>query len=411
MQRICFSLISLVCAGTACAQEIQYLVKPDNAFSSISSFSEGMARVLFWGSRNVSFIDTSGKTKSFIETYDDAGNFHNGLVWVAKEIKGATLYGFMNKDGELVIPYQYDEVEDFSCNRTAVHKDGAWQVIDKSGKTIMGDSSLITEMEVDDAAAQTKRWEDIEPPAFHDGLMLIRRGEKYGYADTSGKAAIPFQYYRAFDFSEGVAVVATDTIDESLPYKGTGWADSLYNSLPPGPVAYKWSVIDTAGHLLYEFKRNESPDLNQYFSESYLSFYNDSPEKWGVISQYGKVVFQPQFDNEPHPFDNGISFVRVHGKQENNEDGYLLTLDTRGKTIAKIPFTNNYGIVYDAQPAFSEGLLGIKINDLWGFTDQYGKIIIPPQFDEVMPFHEGYAIISTRQGEVAVIKNPIRIYK
>ena len=40
---------------------------------------------------------------------------------------------------------------------------------------------------------------------FMKAWLAFKKDGKYGFIDTSGKVAIPFQLQQAFDFSEGLA--------------------------------------------------------------------------------------------------------------------------------------------------------------------------------------------------------------
>ncbi|MDE6310071.1 MAG: WG repeat-containing protein, partial [Muribaculaceae bacterium] len=65
--------------------------------------------------------------------YDDAGDFYNGLAWVAKNGKR----GYVNKSGDTVIPFIYDLAQDFNQDGHAqVFYNGEWITIDKSGNRI-----------------------------------------------------------------------------------------------------------------------------------------------------------------------------------------------------------------------------------------------------------------------------------
>lgn len=385
------------------AQQIKYVVSPDNNFSGISNFSEGLARVSI-SYDSTGFIDTTGKF-AFSNKFEYAGDFHCGRAYVRKVTDGKSKFGFIDNSGRLVIPYIYDEVEDFSCNRALVNDDGIWKVIDKYGTVVMNDSLLMTETEIIDVSAESKRWEDTEPPQFFDGLMQVRTSEKYGYADTSGNIVIPCSYYSASYFSDGVAIVAADTIDGGLRYKGFNTLDNLYNSLPPGPREYRWSIINTVGHVVFKVDGNYSLDLNRDFSNRLLPV-QDSLGRWGFINTTGKVVIMPQFYNEPQSFSDGISIIQVNGKQ----DGYILLVNTLGNIVSKIPFCNQYGCIYDSNFAFYEGLLAVKVDDKWGYMDMHGTLVIPPQFDTALDFHDGRAVVVTSDGKVAVIVNPLRAY-
>ncbi|PUZ27199.1 WG containing repeat-containing protein [Chitinophaga costaii] len=406
--------IFFFCSVHAQIKDTLFVVTSNNNFSNISNFSEGVAKVeishdstiadndSMWSS--IGYIDTTGKIL-FEKILDDAGNFHCGLAYISKKVNDDSKYGFIDKNGKEVIPCIYDKVENFSGNLTAVNTGSTWQIIDVSGKIVMNDHLLITKRQIINAIAHTSEDEDIAPPAFHNGRMLVCQDGKYGYVDTQGKIVLPLTYYKAFDFSGGTAVVAMDTVNGSLLYKGKGNLERLYNSLPSGPTKYKWTVIDTTGKVLYKFKEEETPDLNQYFSEGNISFSVDS-YKNGVMSKNGKIIIPPQYENECLPFSDGVTIVQVDDNQgDGNKNGYFLVIDTMGNTISKISFTNQYGTMYDSNQRFHEGLMAVKINNAWGYIDKKGKFAIAPQFDEATDFHNGCAVVKTMEGKVAVIKN------
>ena len=136
---ICLS-IALACAWGAKAQNVELTPDFCNAvkqYDVVQTFHDGMAAVLKdgkWG-----YISSEGKeviTCSIPKQYDvcidredygffrDNGyirNFSEGMVPVAKETSGAKhnyervlKWGYMNKEGKLVVDYIYDEAADFS---------------------------------------------------------------------------------------------------------------------------------------------------------------------------------------------------------------------------------------------------------------------------------------------------------
>lgn len=83
------------------------------------------------------------------QNYYNGGNFHSGMAWVqeaisneedssffASEYTGGK-FGYINKTGELVIPYIYDDVTDFDGEYAAVKKDEKWGLINKKGETVI----------------------------------------------------------------------------------------------------------------------------------------------------------------------------------------------------------------------------------------------------------------------------------
>ena len=82
--------------------------------------------------------------------YKRIGCLSEGLAVAQKEHK----FGFINAEGKVVIPLEYDHVSDFK-----------------------------------------------------EGLAHAKKGSKKGYIDTQGKTVIPFEYHFANDFENGMAKV------------------------------------------------------------------------------------------------------------------------------------------------------------------------------------------------------------
>src|SRR5699024_972977 len=122
----------------------------------------------------------------------------------------------------------------------------------------------------------SSRHEPVEPPTFHDNRLRVKRNDKYGYVNTSGKVVIPFQFENAFDFSDGVAIVdlgSHENYKDEKKKQSDSSLDKFYKSLPEGTSSaseYQWAVIDTIGTILYTFKKNERPDWETNFSNGLL---------------------------------------------------------------------------------------------------------------------------------------------
>lgn len=95
-----------------------------------------------------------------VQKYSDLGPFSEGMAVVTKKFKSDTenesyeKYGFIDVNGDEVIPCQYD-----------------WAI------------------------------------PFFNGVAIVERNEMYGFVDKTGKEVIPIIYDEVGDFSCGVAVV------------------------------------------------------------------------------------------------------------------------------------------------------------------------------------------------------------
>ncbi len=88
----------------------------------------------------------------------------------------------------------------------------------------------------------------------------------------------------------------------------------------------------------------------------------------GFINKNGEVVIKPQY-RDVQQYSDGLAAVKF-------------TL-VDGKIVDE--FTTN--------KALDEGKLNVEITYKWGFIDTTGKVVIQPQYDDVLPFSEGLAAV------------------
>ena len=167
----------------------QFTIAPQLDIVDLFSFSEGLAAVRIgefvegkWG-----YIDKQGMLVIQAQ-FDTAGPFHDGLAVVANDRK----FGYIDKTGKIVIPLQFASGGSFSDGLAAVRvgdfitgKDG---YIDTQGKIVI-----------------EPRFDGAFP--FADGLADVRVGDKYGFVDKQGRMVIESQFDFANSFSGGLAAV------------------------------------------------------------------------------------------------------------------------------------------------------------------------------------------------------------
>lgn len=406
-----FSLVLMLLSVDFWGQRhtVQYVVPPSFQYSRISTFSEHLAKVEV-GANRVGFMDREGKIKFILDdAYANVGDFHSDRALVQKGEGTNAKYGYIDKRGQVVLPFRYLSAQDFSEGRAGVYSaENGWEIIDRQGKVIFGDSLIITEM----PHTRGGGYYEVEPFSFHNGLMLSGREARYGYIDRAGKRSIPFQYDLASDFSDQRAIVARWLSDK--PSGGKDPLDRIYAALPEGEKEGVWSIIDRKGETIYTFKDGERPDWQHGFSCGLIGFFKD--RKKGFINTEGKIIVPAQYPDSPYPFpySDGVSIVQVRGQEKDNSDGYMKIVDTTGEMISKIPFKTTYGLIIDSKMAFHEGLLSVKIQTepnttfgLWGYLDKQGEVIITPQFTTALDFHQGRAIVVTQDGRLGVLRNPL----
>jgi hypothetical protein len=105
----------------------------------VSNFSEGLAAVrpgktLGGCSEKVGYLNTKGEW-SIKPQFDDADDFSEGLAVVnhgAKCQMGGE-WGYIDKEGKVVLPFKYIFAGRFKNGRACVEEDGQWKSIEKTG--------------------------------------------------------------------------------------------------------------------------------------------------------------------------------------------------------------------------------------------------------------------------------------
>lgn len=239
--------------------------------------------------------------------------FSEGLAPVEKNGK----YGYIDSNGKVVIPLQYDWCDKFSEGLGPVGKDGKYGYIDRTGKMVLS---------LQDYYGGSH---------FSDGLALVSGGDedwKCGYIDHSGKLVIPLQYYDAGDFSEGLAVVGKE-VGNDLKY---GYIDRTGKVVIP--LQYDWcesfsngiAAVETDEHSYIYIDRTGkvvTPQEEEYSFFDGLALVKKD-EKWGYIDRTGKVVIPLQYDYA-YDFAEGLALVCKDEKKS--------LIDTDGKLVASIP--------------------------------------------------------------------------
>ena len=127
-----------------------------------------------WG-----FIDKQGRMV-IPPQFEHAQYFSEGLA----AAKQGGKWGFIDKQGRMVIPPQFEEVKLFSEGLAAVKQAGKWGFIGKQGKMVIPAQFEYTFL-------------------FRNGLAWVKQGGKFGFIDKQGEMVIPAQFEEAREFESG----------------------------------------------------------------------------------------------------------------------------------------------------------------------------------------------------------------
>lgn len=303
------------------------------------------------------------------------------LMWVQQGGK----YGFVDRDGKIVINPQFDRAGDFAEGLAPVRLGNKWGFVGTDGKYTVNP-------QFDDAGG------------FVDGLAAVRLGDQWGYIGKDGKFVINPQFGLAFRFVDGRARVWSNGkfgfIDKSGKYTANPQFDGAYDyseKLACVRVGAVWGYVNldggTAVNPQYEGALPFSDGLAAVSVAGQVGFINPSGQlvinpqfaaagmfadglapaasgemKFGFVGRDGTFTITPQFE-QTRGFSEGLAAVRL-----NNKVGYV---DKNGTMVVNPQF-NNGG-------SFTGGMAAVEMNDRIGYIDTAGKLVINPQFDDATP--------------------------
>lgn len=184
------------------------------------------------------------------------------------------LWGFVNENGEVVIPAQYEDANNFSEGLAAVKVDGLYGFIDKSGKMMI-----------------EPQFEEVTDGFIFD-RCVIQKGSKQGIIDQTGMIIVEPQYRSIDLYCENYSIVQFED-------KTYGIIDRLGKIMAEGYDAWIYAVTDTGyffvhqesgADLMYEFDGNMFFVSPIYSWDRAYKIHNDSlikasPDgvKWGLF--------------------------------------------------------------------------------------------------------------------------------
>lgn len=260
----------------------------DYIYDHAHFFSEGAASVQI--NEKEGLIDPDGKF--IIEpVYDFCGDFSEGMAHVVKEDDGKFKHGFTNKNGDVFFKNYFN-------NNT-------------------GD--------------------------FHDGLAVFEIDLKFGYVDKNGEIVIEPSYSYAYDFSEGLAMVADDK--------------------------YKCGFINTKGELVIPFNF----DHDAYDAYNIQGFVNGlgavcENGKYGFINSNGEYVVAPEFE-DIEKFSDGIALVYINGLWGYIDEMGEYAIEPQFKHATSFSYGYAFARLTETSNSYDSGG--------YGLIDKTGKFITP----------------------------------
>lgn len=302
----------------------------------------------------------------------------------------SSLYGYINRSGEIIIEPQFAYATQFSEGLAFVETtEGITGYIDIGGDFAF---TLIT-------TADIPIFMGLVGDRFQDGVAVImdskyylinRQGEKisddygalhglrenycaysnqtrsmytghkevYSFLNSQGEPATEQEFAFADNFSNGYAAVAI------LNYAGTEMFNPDKDRL--------WGVINGEFELVIDYQY----DNMGLYTEGLIPVRKDG--KWGYINLKNETVI-------PFIFDDAI---------DSNSTGYTFWWPNLSRFSYGWDFYDPYRQPQQFGHHFSDGLASVYKDGKWGYINPRGEVIIPFDYDAVRPFSDGLAAVS-----------------
>ncbi len=241
--------------------------------------------------------------------------------------------------------------------------------------------------------------------------MQLPEAASLFFINKLGKQAIPYMFYDASPFQEGLAAALIADQWGYIDKEGNvqigadfDQAGEFAEGLAPVKVKDKWGYIDHTGKFAIEprfavaegFKNGyaavqlskDSPEFPQKANDQLQNILKDpdmpslkkawlaiaSSRAAGIIDKKGKFLFDP-FYSSIQNFSDELCLAK--------EGTSIIYLNKKGQVVINTK-------CQDAK-SFSDGMAAIKLNDKWGFINTSGAVVIKPTFDEAEDFQKGLA--------------------
>lgn len=375
-----------------------------------------------------------------MSSLDKVDKLSEGLIMVSKD----DLYGFVDRNFNLVIPFQYSSAKAFNGGLASVMKDDIQYIIDPSGKTVFsgrghariynnGDGTITVRDYINDRVEYKNGLYDASGKRIlntrYDYINTMSEGLRYvsinggtrGFVDKTGEFVFTLNKDSfASDFSEGLS--SADGTNEdgvwqkffldtsgniaftySDKWNGSSFSeglclmrneDELVGYLDrQGNVAipFEYVLFDHSGksmttHSSTDFKDGMAVVIKQ------LPGTGEPVCRYGVIDTAGKELI---------PFDYTDIWYLGEGlfAYQKETDGFYGLINKDGKIISKCVYENNYG-------TFSEGVVMMCRDGKWGGIDKNGKQVIPFEYSRLDAFSDGFAL-SVKNGRWSCLPNPL----
>lgn len=314
-------------------------------YTYASDFFNGKSNIIVDSIPGILFKD--GNKKMFPE-FNATYWYKDDLGLAIKDKK----YGFINKNGEIIIPLVYEDAFPFYNGYASIKENDKWNYLNKEGKIIFSDSLIFSYKPIIDNKAifmisgneveKRKRMHSEDrngSQTFAEYLNQIKNIQlKEGLIDINGKVIIEPIY------------------DEISGYFINGFMRVRNNG--------KAGIINEKGEIVIPIEYDNVLDFKNGM------FTAEKSNSWGIIDVGNNTIIPFEYRRIRH-FENDLALITKKGT------GYI----NKEKEIVIEP-QNSFNLSGD----FYNGLALVKKDKKFGFINKENKIVIPIIYDNALPF-------------------------
>lgn len=316
--------------------------------------------------------------------------------------------GVINMDNNIIIPFEYDDIRDFSDGRAWACKFGKWGVIDTKGDTVLDFQynkldNFVNNISI--VSQKNGKWEYCKEWNSYQRRYVNRSHyvthERWGLVDKTGNVLIPLSERRLFIESinpnlifvckGGLWGTFNNNNNNVIPFAYDG-IELLSNGKVKAKKNYKYGLIDLEGKILIPFEYDE---LKEFSSNT---FSVRKIDKWGIINVQGQRILSVEYNKIGELIDGKaiiennekIEIINGEGKiltpEEQKQDDYVYTTLSNGMIKYNYHDCTMYGLMsskktvvtemeFDEIRDFNNGRACAMKNKKWGYIDEKGEEI------------------------------------
>ncbi len=261
------------------------------------------------------------------------------------QVKQGSKWGFLNKEtGKEITPLHYDSVGPYKHCIAWVQKEGAYGFINLDGEEVITPQYEEASSFNDPSSYAYRSTEcNGNDTKVHSSLAIVKKNGKKGMINQLGETIIPIEY------EEIITTLPSKTIESVQQYMF-----NLYNKIVTS----------------YPYEEH-----TYYISFNHLKVRKNGLS--GILTRKGEVHIPIEYQKLGDDAIRG----RLTWFQHNNETGFL------GPEGVK------YQKLKDLKSLFINDRIRIRYNNKWGFVNTKGEIIIPFEYDFIIPSTNATAFV------------------